>query len=261
MITFDLRTYANLFQGLEDQDSTFALIEAENSSEVEFGKVPSAKLDDDELEALTKRIRRMSEFADTLGLSTSQALLKPRIASPPQTRGEWRILLEAIYAELKGKLFLYVPDHRAKFYERPAPPWAVAPFFASASADMQSAGSCFATGQSTACVFHLMRVLEHGLRSLAAATGVLMGSYDSASWGDLIGAIQSEIKKMQTGGRPTAAGEKQFFSDAAAQFGNFKDAWRNYVSHARGPCSEVDALKLLNDVPHFMAHLATRLQE
>ena len=39
--------------------------------------------------------------------------------------------------------------------------------FKSALYDINEAGKCFALGRDTACVFHLMRVLEHGLRVVA----------------------------------------------------------------------------------------------
>jgi hypothetical protein len=88
-----------------------------------------------------------------------------------------------------------------------------------------------------------------------------MGSFSDATWGELLGDIQTEIKKMQTGGKPATPDEKEFYSQAATHFRNLKDAWRNYVSHTRGVCSEGEAMKLLAEVPDFMAHLATRLTE
>jgi hypothetical protein len=208
--------------------------------------------------ATQQTLAKLSGLCQEVDLPTSQILIKGRIDDPPQNSRELDILFDAIYAELKGKLFLYVPSHRAASFNQPALSWAVAPHFPSAAADMASAGNCFAAGENTAAVFHLMRVCEHGLRALAAAVGVKM-SADSGTWGDLLGEIQQEIKKMQTGGKPSTKNDLEFYSQAALHFRNIKDAWRNYVSHARGPCTEPDAQKLLRDVPDFMAYLATRL--
>jgi hypothetical protein len=52
-----------------------------------------------------------------IGLSTSIELLKGRENDPPQTTREWEILVSAVRAELKTDLFLFVPSHRAKYYE------------------------------------------------------------------------------------------------------------------------------------------------
>ena len=43
--------------------------------------------------------------------------------------------------------------------------------FSSANDDIDEAGKCLALGRGTACVMHLMRVLEVGLAALASALG------------------------------------------------------------------------------------------
>ncbi len=197
MFQINLRSYLNLAREMEQQATTFGMIEAENEADAEYGRPQSQKLDEQELEVLKARIERMERFAGELDLTTSQALLSLRLRDGlPKTGGEWQMLMDAINVELKNRLFLFVPAYRAGFYEQLAPDWAVAPRFPSAAADYSSAGNCFAVGENTACVFHLMRVCEVGLRVFAVSAGAQMNS-DSATWGELLSNIQTEIKKMR----------------------------------------------------------------
>jgi hypothetical protein len=73
--------------------------------------------------------------------------------------------------ELKGRVFLYIPEEDAKFFPTKSEPFAfgkdVADKFPSSIFDANSAAICLATSQSTAAAFHLMRVLEIGLRVFA----------------------------------------------------------------------------------------------
>ena len=80
-------------------------------------------------------------------------------------------------------------------------------------------------------------------------------------WGAIIERIEAEIKQRSTGGLGHLEPRLQFYTRAALSFRLFKDAWRNYVSHMRGPCSETQALDLLSQVPAFMADLSTEIRE
>ncbi|HVE20336.1 MAG TPA: hypothetical protein VNC39_00005, partial [Acidocella sp.] len=104
-----------------------------------------------------------------------------------------------------------------------------------------SATDCYAMGHNTASVFHCMRVLEHGLSSLASELGL---SFDLQQWHNIIDQIESKIveqrKKLPRG---IERNEKlQFLSEAAKEFFYFKDGWRNYVSHNRGRYDDHQAL-------------------
>ena len=48
----------------------------------------------------------------------------------------------------------------------------VARAFPSSKGDIDEAGKCLALDRGTACVFHLMRILEIGLQLLAAKLGI-----------------------------------------------------------------------------------------
>jgi hypothetical protein len=131
--------------------------------------------------------------------------------------------------------------------------------FPSASIDVRCAGNCIAFDQWTASVFHSMRVLEKGLDAVARELGV---SYDSANWGKVISNIETEIANINKTTSGTDWKEKEkFYSEVAVQFRYFKNAWRNYVMHARDTYTEQQADLIYQHVKEFMTHLATQLSE
>jgi hypothetical protein len=166
--------------------------------------------------------------------------------------------------ELKDKLFLYVPPDRARFWPKNNEPYAfgktVSDSFPSSTFDANSAGICLATAQSTAAVFHLMRVLEIGLRAFAGRFGI---PSDRKNWQNIIEEIEKAIRKMTDDPNRQAdwKDQQEFYSGAATQFMFFKDAWRNYVAHGRDKCTQDEAERVFTSVRAFMQMLAARLQE
>ena len=179
--------------------------------------------------------------------------------------GEFMKMLHAIIAEeLRERLFMFVPKDQAHWYEKENGFGVnVSKAFPSAALEIKEAGTCYATGRYTACVFHLMRVLEHGLGALAKDIGL---KFYRQSWGGIINKIQekvdneiSSLNKMPKD--PTRTERLTFLSKAAKEFVYFKDGWRNYVMHGEDSYDGPRALSVLNHVSAFMSHLATKLKE
>lgn len=97
--------------------------------------------------------------------------------------------------ELKGKLFLYIPPERAKFWPTRTDPHpfgnVVAEKFPSVAYDVENSALCLATMRSTAAVFHLMRVVEIGLSILGRVFDV---SLTRTNWAPAISEIERKIK-------------------------------------------------------------------
>jgi len=74
---------------------------------------------------------------------------------------------KTITIEMMRSMFMYIPRERADRYSKEE---AFGPEvnnkFPSSHFDIKEAGNCFASARFTACVFHLMRVLEIGLVSI-----------------------------------------------------------------------------------------------
>jgi hypothetical protein len=157
--------------------------------------------------------------------------------------------------EMTTRLFLWVPRDKAIFYEQESLFGAsVDGNFHSAIKDIKSAGTCYATDRNTACVMHLMRVLEVGLNTLAVELNV---AFERRNWENVINDMEVEIKKINgpAWGADWKA-KQQFYSEAAKDFRYFKDAWRNHAMHYREHYEASEAKIILDHVKSFMAHLA-----
>ena len=168
--------------------------------------------------------------------------------------------------ELRGKAFFYISPERMEFWPTQKEPFAfgkdVEEKFPSASFDIHNAAICVATTQSTAAVFHLMRILEIGLTVLGAKFGV---SLAHTNWGPAIGEIESHVRDMHKDpawkALPDCKEQQEFYAQAASHFGILKDAWRNFTMHARGKYTEDEAERIFENVKGFMQQLAEKLHE
>jgi hypothetical protein len=165
--------------------------------------------------------------------------------------------------EMEERLFMFIPPERATFYGKQDLFGAIVHgAFPSARFDIIEAGNCYAAERATACVFHLMRVLEIGLSVLGTVFGV---SLAHTNWAPAIDQIESKIREMRKDSnwklRPDYKEQQEFYAQAASHFGVLKDAWRNYTAHARGKYTLEEAELLLKNIGAFMQKLATRLHE
>ena len=153
-----------------------------------------------------------------------------------------------------------IPDYRRNLYDQQEPPFgaAVADAFPDADFDVAAAARCPALDEWTACVFHSMRVLEHGLRHVAGVLNVPMAAtIEYENWGNIIDQIEKAIRSIEQQPRGAEkSARSQFYSEAASQFRYFKNAWRNHVSHARAKYDEREAREVWTHVRQFMQQLA-----
>jgi hypothetical protein len=168
--------------------------------------------------------------------------------------------------ELRKKVFIYIPPERAKFWPQINDPYIfgdkVGTAFPSATYDVAESGVCLAFARGSACVFHLMRVLEIGLTVLGKQFGV---SLKHTNWGPAIEELEKKIRNMHTEptwkALPDCKKQQEFYAQAASHFGILKDAWRNYTMHARGSYNEEEAERIFENTKGFMQKLATWLHE
>ncbi|MBI3496076.1 MAG: HEPN domain-containing protein [Proteobacteria bacterium] len=217
-----------------------------------------------EKESLKSSLTEMSKICGKLGLETSAELLVERLDDLPQTEREFQILVDAMMGELRSTLFLFVPPHRTQFFgDRLKLGEGLKTKFPVASKEIAASGDCLAVGSYTATVFHAMRAAEIGLRALARTLKVSFpSSLDLENWKNIIDQIESKIKGMEqlTKSKKKVA-DLKFYSEAAAQFRYFREAWRNHVMHTRENYQEGQALDVFNHVHGFFLTLSTRLEE
>lgn len=222
--------------------------EAEEKRTRGWLKVASVAADQGEWQAVHDRIEIFGRKLDR-GI-TNQDLLS-----------ELRVLKETIDKGLDWQLIYRYPAAKNQILFNWKTDWAlVLKKFPSADQDIVAGVDLWALSHSTASVFHFMRVLEHGLRALAADVGK---AFDVQNWQNIISQIESEIRSL---GKTLPAGltksdRLQFLSEAAKEFAYFKDGWRNYVSHNRGDYDEHQARSVMEHVKSFMNVLSSRLGE
>ncbi len=200
------------------------------------------------LEKVTHRIRR---FENKLRANISMS----------DFYAETRILRESFEDDVKSNYLYLYPIDKAKLLLQIREAWAPAiDKFGSIVVDCDAATDCYALGNNIGCVFHCMRILEIGLKTLATDVKLI---FDVQQWHTIIDQIESRItaerKTLPKGAQRNA--RLQFFSEAAKEFFYFKDGWRNYVSHNRADYDEHQAKGVLEHVRAFMNHLATQLSQ
>ncbi len=180
----------------------------------------------------------------------------------PEAERMASMLSVTVENEVSLRLYFEISQEKAKLYGDNAEPFgtAVAVAFPSISFDAGEANRCYALGRNTACVFHLMRVLEIGLGALANQFGK---ASNHANWETIINQIEKAIGEIEKDPNKPAnwKDEREFWSQCASHFRVVKDAWRNYTAHARGKYDDQEAEDMLGNVRGFMQKLATHLHE
>lgn len=201
---------------------------------------------------------------DMSGVRTRVELIRKQIGfgiTQHRVSMEFRVLRETLHSELKGHLIYRYPAHEAAVLKAWQTDWAPAlGGFPSAEADIKAAVDLWALYHSTASVYHLMRVLEHGLKALATDLGK---TFDIQNWQNILDEIEAEIRNQAKAlPRGVAKSDRlRFLSEAAKEFHFFKDGWRNHVSHNRAVYDHYQARSVMDHVRSFMNGLSSQLSE
>jgi hypothetical protein len=168
-------------------------------------------------------------------------------------------LSNRITDELDRALLLHVHPSMTKYYGLTAPFGdAVASAFPSAIIDTEEAGNCLALGRDTACVMHLMRVMEGGISALAKSLNV---DADFKTWAPAITKLRAELEIAYPQMDPSMKGKRDFYAHAFDRLTAVKDALRNPSMHARVHYDSARAEEVYRAVRSFMQLLAEQLIE
>jgi hypothetical protein len=172
--------------------------------------------------------------------------------------------MRSAYAEIEGRIYdeldlmswFCIDKRKADFYEPAAPLFGaeVDLKFPSAKYEIEEAGNCLALRRSTACVMHLMRVLEVGIQAVAEDLGVT--AQDTSALLDQIERVIPEVIL-----RRNSPEDEQWLSEATAHFRLLKDTWGDYAMHVHETYNEEQAEVIFEQTRICMQHLATRLAD
>jgi hypothetical protein len=162
-------------------------------------------------------------------------------------------LADTIRLEMQTVLFFHLPSSQAQFYERKELfGREVSKRFSNLESDIIEAGNCLALGRGTACVFHLMRVMEAGVQELGSVLGI--GKVAEKNWQPILDEVNKAIKTLPHHGSGTAT-----LSEVAANLYSVKLAWRNEVMHPKATYTVDEATDVLRQVKLFMSNLVETL--
>lgn len=209
----------------------------------------------DRAEYDSEHVRIVAEDCAKIGLSLSAKYaigfadkLKEQI-----TFGErstcFDVLQGRIADEMGMQLFLHIPSDRAAYYDqRELFGKEVNDAFPETQFDIVEAGNCYAAGRGTACVFHLMRIMEIGTQRLGSKLGVTL--VHEKNWQNILDEINKAIKAL-----PKGPGTVEM-AQASANLYAVKLAWRNEVMHPKETYTLEEAENLVKQVRIFMQQLA-----
>jgi hypothetical protein len=184
-----------------------------------------------------------------------------------ELRNELTVLRQSIEADLEKRTFAFIPPPKDEFLSNLEADWKpVWTCFPSAKYDSEEAMVCYALELNTACIFHLMRVSEFGLRGLARRMKVSLPKkkpLEWAQWQEILKEMSDKTTAisgtMKAG--PAKDALLEFYRGALGQFCGFKDEYRNHVMHTRGVYDESKAASVIAHVRDFMNKLAARIDE
>jgi hypothetical protein len=221
-----------------------------------------------------KLFRDVSDELKVLGLDAS-ADQADRICSRLENESEFeftwseyaestKALYERIEDETNRRNFFTLSPTKVSYYENAATLFGeqVNKSFPSAQSDIEHAAKCYAYGQNTAAVFHFMRVMEFGLRSLGKSlNNPALDAKKNPSWESILEKCDKELKRPLADRSAEWRANDVFFSAATANLRSVKDAWRNPTMHVERDYDDEQALSVINAVKGFMQHLAGKLCE
>ncbi len=134
--------------------------------------------------------------------------------------------------------------------------------FPSAIFDIEEASKCLALDRATASVFHLMRVVEVGLRCLGRTLNdEKLDPRRNPSWDAILNKCDRQLSLPIVDRCSEWRKDNTFFSDATANIRAIKNAWRNPTLHVEQSYDPERGIEVYNAVKGFMRHLARKLNE
>jgi hypothetical protein len=135
---------------------------------------------------------------------------------------------------------------------------AVGERFKGASLDISEAGACYAVGRYTACVFHLMRVAEYGLKAI----GKRVGFPDNRPiWEPVLKFINAELNRNHNEISALFKGDIEFIAGISAHMHAVNLAWRRRVAHVERTYTQEEAKRIMEETKNLMQHIAEKLSE
>jgi hypothetical protein len=210
----------------------------------------------EQLEILDLRLALKKAKSVRFIIASDHDATEPRIVASVISK-DLEELRERVIDSLEDSSVYCVAANRVEYIRNPSTIFGAEVYakFADVSYDMAEAALCLAMSRNTACVFHLMRVLEHSVNRLGnrlSATIVDKNSRD-LEWGIVIANITAKVEAMPRGD------ERNEFSANVSLLYHVKQAWRNSTMHPKQTYTDDEAVTVFNATKSFLNNLAALL--
>jgi hypothetical protein len=222
-------------------------------------------VDDDVYDWLTNLAYSISSQISTMNLSTSVRMADTFLQhckekySPQTLSSELHHLFRTIELELGFAIFVQIPADRHGYYEllQSRLNENIPLKLPSVVSDLEEGSKCFALGRPTACVFHMMRVMEISVQILGKKFKVKLAQ--EKNWQVILDQINKAIKNVHP---KTSRGKNLLreYAIIASHLYSVKVAWRNSVMHPKASYTEDEAEEVLRQVIIFVNHLVVTLK-
>jgi hypothetical protein len=160
-------------------------------------------------------------------------------------------LIGRVSDELESQLIFMIPSSNARYYN----PEII--IFGNVIVDIVEAGNCFALGRYTACVFHLMRVMESAVQRFGKKLRIAIDPKEE-TWYKILQHVDKAIKALPENNLKEKT-KKQNYAATSAHLDNVRRVWRNDVMHPKATFTSDEAEDILSTVRIFIRDLITIL--
>jgi hypothetical protein len=223
---------------------------------------------------IESNIRFVAEQCDRLSLSNTHnrqervylALRRLIPCTYAQIMLGLNTLHEAIEDDIITEYFYHYPRNKALLLIANSEWIQIFKAFPSAKSEIEEGIDCYAMEHNTACVFHMMRAAEVGLRAIARERRVkTVRSKTPVEWGtwnDVLRAVEQQLGRI----RNATAGPKKdaalaFYNGAMSDLRALQDLYRDRTMHLRESYDEGQAQSAMHRVRSLLDNLASRLNE
>lgn len=236
------------------------------SSERAFSSSEAAFADNKKItiKVLNESLEQMAEQCKALNLQLS--LKKIRAAQEnieKLSSDDIEVISERVYDELQNTLFIHIDHDRARFFNLGDASFGEDVVIAcpTAAFEIDEAAKCLALSRPTACVFHLMRTMEIGIKAVAKCLSVPDPTKPSNNnWGQILQKIKAATD-AKTAANSWQNEDKQFFEEIHATLNTVRSAWRNTTMHVENKYSYEEAENIFATVKFYMQTISKRMDE
>ena len=248
------------FGHVTDVLSVFESLKKSDDAEISLASTQSIEQWSKLLDDLVPNLEWLGFTASLASLRLLRNELNREIRMPGEIRRRVDQLRESLINEFDGTYVLALSTHEAARLRADEPFGAeVTNAFPSATYDIDEATRCLAFGRATATVFHLMRVMEAGLKAFGRRVGV--DTKPNLGWGAIISKADKQLGLPKNEREADWIEDEAFLSEASAMLKAVMTAWRHPTTHLEKIYTEEQAERIWGAVRGFMQQLATKLHE